>query len=76
MNTSQFTLLTSARYLLGVLAMLLTLLFTVALVDDDDEEAEERPEYVVLSQERMLKHDIDCFSRQDHYRSQPERLGG
>jgi len=32
MNTSQFTLLTSARDLLGVLAMLLTLLFaTVAL---------------------------------------------
>ena len=50
MNTSQFTLLTSARDLLGVLAMLLTLLFaTVALADDDDEEAEERPEYVVLS---------------------------
>ena len=59
MNTSQFTLLTSARDLLGVLAMLLTLLFaTVALADDDDEEAEERPEYVVLSQERMLEHDI------------------
>ena len=37
MNTSQFTLLTSARDLLGVLAMLLTLLFaTVALADDDD----------------------------------------
>lgn len=59
MNKSQFTLVTSARDLLGMLVMLVTLLFaSVALADDDDEEAEERPEYVVLSQERMLEHDI------------------
>ncbi len=59
MNKSHFTLVTSARDLLGMLVMLVTLLFaSVALADDDDEEAEERPEYVVLSQERMLEHDI------------------
>jgi len=40
MNKSQFTLVTSARDLLGMLVMLVTLLFaSVALADDDDEEA-------------------------------------
>ncbi|MEQ3652627.1 MAG: HlyD family secretion protein, partial [Glaciecola sp.] len=63
MNKPHLTLHTSARDLLGMLAMLLTLLFsTAAMADDDDEEEEERPEYVVLSQEQLLQHNITVAS--------------
>jgi len=59
MNKSQFKLHSSTRDLLGMLAMLLTLLLpTVAMADDDDDEEEERPEFIVLSQDQMLQHNI------------------
>ena len=59
MNKSQFKLHSSTRDLLGMLAMLLTLLLpTVAMADDDDDEEEERPEFVALSQDQMLQHNI------------------
>lgn len=63
MNKSHSTIHKSAHDLLGMLAMLLTLLFsTAAMADDDDEEEEERPEYVVLSQEQLLQHNITVAS--------------
>ncbi|TMS60850.1 acetyl-CoA carboxylase biotin carboxyl carrier protein subunit, partial [Pseudoalteromonas sp. S1691] len=57
--------------------MLVTFLFAcVALADDDAEEADERAEYVVVSQEPMLEPDLGTGSAASGPLSLPTRPFG